>query len=128
MNTEWELPSRVLSIQKTPPQTRGADLHSWYVPAGSAWYSFGVLEHYQMWSSSPSIPVLQSDLKVRDFIAANKESTLYSISGLRTSYNDTSWLVLLAIPETTQVSEIQVHVVHWAKLGISYRFHCVGYV
>ena len=63
-----------------------------------------------MKSFKPGNPILQSDVKLNDFITADRESSLYSINGVSVRHNCQTWPVLLGIPGTPTYVELQIHV------------------
>lgn len=63
-----------------------------------------------MKSFKPGNPILQSDLKLNDFIIADRESSLYSMNGTSVCFDCNTWPVLLGIPGTPTYMELQIHV------------------
>ena len=60
----------------------------------------------------PKYPVVLSDVKMHDddFLVADRESSLYSITGV-TVGSDTTWPVLIGVPGTPLRTDLQLHVV-----------------
>ena len=61
----------------------------------------------------PKYPVVLSDLKMHndDFLVADRESSLYSITGATVGNDLSTWPVLIGVPGTPLGTDLQLHVV-----------------